>query len=371
MAIINLFALIGDPWSAGASALNGIFGLISSHKDRASDWRIAQLNYQSQQETNEINRQIAAEANEAMMQMQRENNAFNAEQAEIARKWDSAAARFQRARDAGINPYVAASSALGSGQGQMASAAGAGAQLAAPQLQAPRYDMVQSRFSRMAEITGQMAQGIASLAQARKAGADAKRVQKLLNSELDIYESNAAKAKADATIAQTSADIMTATKDFEVAKREYESKQSYETFKNLRQQRKNLQQQCNLLVQQIATEKTVQDLNTQKSGTEVLQREYLVAQAEHLNNLDEFNKKQLGILAYNAETQRFSASIQEYVAKNPSTAEAFVIRMLTGAFGQDAQQIGKSVMDWIKKYVPKVWSDFKDKPWFKVSPDLQ
>ena len=125
---------MGDPWSAGASVINGIFGLYSSHRDRQQDWNIAQLNYKSQQETNETNKQIAADANANMMAMQRENNQFNAEQAQIAREWDSAGARFQRAIDAGINPYVAASQALGSGSAQMASAAGAGAQLAAPQL---------------------------------------------------------------------------------------------------------------------------------------------------------------------------------------------------------------------------------------------
>lgn len=366
---------MGDPLSAtigaGSSLLNGLFGLYTSHRDRQQDWRIAQLNYQSQQETNEINRQIAAEANEAMMQMQRENNAFNAEQAEIARKWDSAAARFQRARDAGINPYVAASQALGSGSGQMASAAGAGAQLAAPMLQSPRYDMVQSRYSRMAEISQQMASAIGSLAMARKAGADAKRVNKLLNSELDIYESNAAKAKADASISETTASILTATKDFEVARREYEKDQSYESLLNLRQTRKNLQEQNNLLVQQIKTSKADEDLKIQQAGTEPVTREYIVQQTEHLKSLDDQAWRNLSILAYNAETNRYNAQIADYVAKNPSTAEAFIIRLVTGAFGQDAQTIGKSIGEWIKKYVPKIWKDFKSKPLLGISPDFQ
>ena len=321
---------MGDPWSAGASVINGIFGLYSSHRDRQQDWNIAQLNYKSQQETNETNKQIAADANANMMAMQRENNQFNAEQAQIAREWDSAGARFQRAIDAGINPYVAASQALGSGSAQMASAAGAGAQLAAPQLVAPRYDMVQSRYSRMAEISGQMAQAVASLATARKAGADSKRVDKLLNKELDLYDANVAKTRADATISETTSDIMTATKDFSIAKSEYEKDQSYETLHNLRTERKRIQNQCNLLVQQVAESQANVDLLMQKSGTEVVQREYLVKQMEHLTNLDDFNRQQLAILAYNAQTQRYSASIQEYVAKNPSTIEAFLIRLSSG-----------------------------------------
>lgn len=89
------------------SLLGDIFGVIANPIGSIASSLISGLSGSSAQASaNEANLQAARETNEANKEIHAADNAFNAEQAQIAREWDTPAAKRKRLEEAGYNPMT-------------------------------------------------------------------------------------------------------------------------------------------------------------------------------------------------------------------------------------------------------------------------
>lgn len=149
--------ITADPFNAAASLINGF------------------MNNRAQKRANETNLQIARETNQQQLDMMREQNQFNAEQAQIAfdreNSYNAPVQQLKRMRDAGLNPYsgsAAGQQIAANNAGESASAQSSGIpDLKLAQVQAPPA-VLGTAFSNFATMAGAMK----SVAEAKKTGID-------------------------------------------------------------------------------------------------------------------------------------------------------------------------------------------------------
>ena len=96
-------------WGSIASAAGGLFGAIAG---LAANNETNATNQTIVKKTNEANKAIADENNALQVVMNRVNNQFAHDEAELARQWNSPVEMAKRFQEAGINPSVAFSGDL-------------------------------------------------------------------------------------------------------------------------------------------------------------------------------------------------------------------------------------------------------------------
>ena len=144
-----------------------------------------------QRETNELNRQM----HQQDLDFARETNAFNSAEAQKAREWNSAAQQMQRLQSAGINPFAAAQQVSGS-QATNMSASGVSTPSPVPAV-APHADMSAADIGTRSFIGlfSSLAAGMKSIADARKAGVEAKQL-------IGFYNDQLRRLRAEANVAE-------------------------------------------------------------------------------------------------------------------------------------------------------------------------
>lgn len=90
--------------------------------------------------TNQANRDIARENNETQIKIHEDDRAFNAEEAEKTRQWNSEQAVMERRKEAGLNIVNPQGISGGSGGSNATASAPSAPQLVTPTMQAPQID---------------------------------------------------------------------------------------------------------------------------------------------------------------------------------------------------------------------------------------
>lgn len=101
----------------------------------------ALANITSTELTNQANREIARETNETQIKIHEDDRAFNAEEAEKTRQWNSEQAVMERRKEAGLNIVNPEGFSGGSGGSSATASAPSAPQLVTPTMQAPQIDV--------------------------------------------------------------------------------------------------------------------------------------------------------------------------------------------------------------------------------------
>lgn len=189
-----------DVFSAIGSNIDASIGASSQLVSDIFNWwnvnRTNDLNERMARETNRISVQ-QAEANRLFQaKMNRENNAFAADQARIQREWDSAQQQIARLRAAGLNPAVLFGQGSGSaaaGSASLASPHGSGVTPSMPTLTAPHFEAFQ--MASPVAAFKDMAQAFAELSQSDKTSAEAEMLKKGMADSLRTLKANADSAE--------------------------------------------------------------------------------------------------------------------------------------------------------------------------------
>lgn len=329
-----------DDYGIGA-AISTIGGLIGGRNDRKSQERINQANIQMQRETNRQNYKIWQEQLMNSYEMQRREMEYNSREAQIARDWNSEGAQMQRALAAGLNPFMAAGSIAGTQSG--AASGGSGSVPAAPQMIAPRADMIAGHGERAV----MMAQGIAgvinSLSDAAKKSSEKKQINATLEKTLRMMDAQIEKTENEAQNAFDVHDFYQSTKDLELAYKNLRNKHEKVDIDYIKAKKREVGQHVRNMIEEMRNLIKTRDFT--ESNIRLNNRQIL-----HLDNVDAQGWKNLQIMAENVANGYLSAQAQWYSATHPQSTAAVLTQLACGLLGVDnPQAAGQKINDWINE----------------------
>lgn len=332
--------------AAGVNLVGGLLGYDAGKKDRDAQLAIAQKNYDAQIATNLANKQIAQENNQNSVYLMRENNAFNLQAMREANQWNSAPEVMKRAQAAGINPYVAAGQ-MSEGRGQMTSSAGTPT-LQQPNLVAPHMDMVQGKYSRMAEMLSALSGSVVNLAQAKKLGADKKLIDNTMNDIIDNYRAQTRNLNASAESTEQQVNYFDLVKDVRADRERLERDYTKENIDNLKASTNKLREEINVLAEDVRLKVSQQKVNEKQVEVGDSQISVNAATIAHLANVDAQGWKQIEIGLANVAIGRYNAETQRYMAEHPNDFAAAMIQIGCGLFGvQSPEELGAAIGKWM------------------------
>lgn len=322
--------------AAGGSVLNFVGGLISGHKQRKAQAAINAQNIAMQRETNDLNYRI-----------NQENNEFNREQTwkmfNAQNQWNSASNQMKLAREAGINPFVAAQEqGLGDSVNHDAAATTAGV----PSMVAPRADMIDSSAFNSLHAFSELANVFKTLAEAKKSGVETHRIEAMLDGEL---------------LGQQLSNSAQSLENF--LNRKYGDKERYAGLMNAAQDFFNKVQE---LANMKATGENIKADTADKWADTFLkiaqkklaggQYELVKKQVDNfmkqLNAQLELWKKQGNAAVTSAEASKLQAKVSEFVANNPTDWQGMVSRVVQGLLGDmSLTDLGKKIHRDIQKFL--------------------
>ena len=316
-------------------------GLIASRNDRKSQERINQQNIEMQRETNAQNYKIWQEQLAGAYDMQQREMDYNSREAQIARDWNSERSQVQRALAAGLNPFMAAGSIAGTQSG--AASGGSGSVPPAPQMIAPRADMIAGHGERAV----MMAQGIAgvinSLSDAAKKSSEKNQINKTLEKTLRMMDVQIDKTSAEAQNAYDVHDFYTATKDLDAAYKALHNKHEQADIDYIKAKKREVNQHVRNMVEEIRTmvkNREVADSNIRFNDRQIL----------HLDNVDSQGWRNLEIMAQNVANGYLSAQAQWYSATHPQSTAAILTQLACGLVGaKNPEEAGVKIREWIQQ----------------------
>lgn len=312
-------------------------GLIASRNDRKSQERINQQNIEMQRETNAQNYKIWQEQLAGAYDMQQREMDYNSREAQLAREWNSEGEQVRRALHAGLNPFMSAGSIAGTQSG--AASGGSGSVPAAPQMIAPRADMIAGHGERAV----MMAQGIAgvinSLSDAAKKSTEKKQINKTLEKTLRMMDAQISKTENEAQNAFDTHDFYQSTKELELAYKNLRNKHEQADIDYIKAKKREVNQHVRNMIEEMRT--TIKNRDLMDSTIHLNQY-----QITHLQNVDAQGWKNLEIMAQNAANGYLSAQAQMYAATHPSDTAAMLGQLACGLFGvKDLTELGTLVKE--------------------------
>lgn len=202
-----------DPATAmlATTAISSMLGIAGGQSSASASKYAANLNYRSQQETNETLKNIALRnitSQEMENSLNRQWNKYMYEYAfNKENEYNSPSAQLARLADAGINPYRALSGGNPNVAGNMSVSPEQGSlSPQIPNLQAPKYEpLVQNSFSKAAELFDTMTRGYKAIQEGVKAGEDADNIKPMVDSNIAKNAAQANEADASSYLKQVQA----------------------------------------------------------------------------------------------------------------------------------------------------------------------